>query len=259
MTVPPLRASTFQDTRPIEKYRPGAYSPESYALIVSIRQRSYLRRLVRASFTDRRPVQHDYGCGTGRALRLLQGMVREAHGYDSSYEVIEAARESGLHARLHEITSDDPAPAPVPTESPSIVTVFRPLRYTPGESRGHAVEFAARALLSYDSGLLVLEQQCGHPLRRLRRGRDRVDPWLAYPSNAQMAAVLRRYGFTIVARHACAMFPIGAYRSRLLRPLVYRLDGLLCRLEALSRFAVVALFVARRNPPSAKPHRSIRA
>ena len=74
-----------------------------------------------------------------------------------------------------------------------------------------------------------------------------------------MAAVLRRYGFTIVARHACAMFPIGAYRSRLLRPLVYRLDGLLCRLEALSRFAVVALFVARRNPPSAKPHRSIRA
>ena len=109
MTVPPLRASTFQDTRPIEKYRPGAYSPESYALIVSIRQRSYLRRLVRASFTDRRPVQHDYGCGTGRALRLLQGMVREAHGYDSSYEVIEAARESGLHARLHEITSDDPS------------------------------------------------------------------------------------------------------------------------------------------------------
>lgn len=256
MTVPPLRASTFQDTRPIEKYGQGPYSPESYALIVSIRQRSYLRRLVRASFTDRRPVQHDYGCGTGRALRLLQGMVREAHGYDSSYEVIEAARESGLRARLHEIPSGDPAPAPVPADPPSIVTVFRPLRYTPGESRGHAVEFAARVLPSYDSGLLVLEQQRGY---RLRRSREQADPWLAYPSAAQVAAVLRRYGFTVVARHACAMLPIGAYRSRLLRPLVYRLDGLLCRLEALSRFAVVALYVARRNPPSTKPHHSVRA
>jgi hypothetical protein len=40
-------------------------------------------------------MQHDFACGTGRAIRQLRGLVREAHGYDTSATMLAQARATG--------------------------------------------------------------------------------------------------------------------------------------------------------------------
>ncbi|MEN3306628.1 MAG: hypothetical protein V7603_2830 [Micromonosporaceae bacterium] len=252
-------SEVFRDAGAVEKYEHVVYAPDSYASIVSDRQRAYLRRLVRTSFPDRRPVQHDFACGTGRAVRLLHGMVREAHGYDTSAAMLEAARAAGLRARWHEIRTDGPVPQPTPTEGPAIVTVFRLLLDVPDEVRNRVMRFAARALPSHTSGLLIVENHGNTAsLRRLRRRKRVADPWFAELSHATVAALLRRHGFTIVERRGFTMFPPGVYRVRPLRALVRRVDNLLCRFEVLSRYATDVLYVARRDPVAPRPHRPAR-
>ncbi len=73
----------FQDTEAVEKYESVTYAPDTYASRINDRQRDYLRTLVRREFGPNAPVQHDFACGTGRAIRTLHGLVREAHGYDT--------------------------------------------------------------------------------------------------------------------------------------------------------------------------------
>jgi SAM-dependent methyltransferase len=216
-------------------------APDSYASIATERQRAYLRRLIRTSFPDRRPVQHDIGCGTGQVVRLLHGMVREAHGYDTSPSKLAAARAAGLRAHWHEIGADGPVPQPVRTDGPAVVTVFRLPHEAPDEGRDRMLRLAARALPSHISGLLIVA--------------NRDDPDLPH---ARVAELLRRHGFTVVERHGSMMFRAGAYRWRPLRWLVRRLDTLLCRFDSLSGHAADVLYVARRNPVAPRPHRPTR-
>src|SRR5690242_15405012 len=103
-------AEIFQSSDAVEKYERVVYAPETYSTAVSARQRAYLRRLVRREFPERRPVQHDFACGTGRAIRLLHGVVRAAHGYDVSPAMLAKARDTGVYARLHEIGAFGPLP-----------------------------------------------------------------------------------------------------------------------------------------------------
>jgi hypothetical protein len=213
-------------------------APASHTSIVSERQRVYLRRLVRTSFPDRRPVQHDFACGTGTGVRLLHGMVREAHGYDTCAASPQAAE---LRAQWHEISMDGPEPEPAPTEGPVVVTVLGLLPDVSEEARDRAIGFAGRALPTHISGLLIVEN---HRVADL--------------SHAQVNTLLRRHGFTIVERRGFTMFPSGAYRPRSLRALVCRLDELLCRFDRLSRFATDVLYIARRNPVAPRPHRPTR-
>ena len=77
-------------------------------------------------------------------------------------------------------------------------------------------------------------------------------------SHEQVTRLLRRYGFTVVERHGCAMFTAGAYRIRGLHTLVRKLDSLLCRFDWLARYATDVLYVARRNPVAPRPHRPVR-
>jgi len=88
-------AEIFQSTENVDKYTDVVYAPGSYASHVNNRQRRFVRDLVARTFHDRRPVQHDFACGTGRAIRLLHGLVRAAHGYDPSAEMLAKATEAG--------------------------------------------------------------------------------------------------------------------------------------------------------------------
>src|SRR5207248_9311875 len=100
----------FQDTRAVDKYEQVVYAPDSYSSAVNARQRRYLRRLVVRAFPGRPPVQHDFACGTGRGVKLLWGLVREAHGYDPSRAMLDRARACGVPARWHEIAPSGPVP-----------------------------------------------------------------------------------------------------------------------------------------------------
>jgi methyltransferase family protein len=244
-------AQVFQDTRAVDKYENVVYAPDSYSSAVDARQRRYLRRLVVRAFVDRRPVQHDFACGTGRGVKLLRGLVREAHGYDPSPAMLDRARSCGVRAQWHEIPASGPVPAPSTVDGPAVVTVFRLLLNATDEVRDRALRFAALALPDAGAGLLVLQNHGNATsLRHLRHRRHARDPWYAELSHEQVAELLGRHGFALVQWHGCAVLPKGAYRPRLLRPLVRRLDDLLCRLGWLTRYATDVLYVARRTTAS---------
>ncbi len=211
---------TLTNLRRVDRYDP---SP------IDVRQRAYLRRLLRATFPDRRPVQHDIACGTGHGVRLLHGLVREAHGYDTGAAHLAAARAAGLRAYWHEVPADGPVPRPAVADGPAVVTVLGPLLRAPREVRHRAIEFAGNVLTSPTSGLLILENQDG-------------------ARQSEVVALLRRHSFTIVERRAFSMFPATPYRSRPLATLVSHLDDLLCRFGFLSRFGANVLYVAQRRP-----------
>ncbi|MET0423332.1 MAG: class I SAM-dependent methyltransferase, partial [Actinoplanes sp.] len=147
----------FQDTAAVEKYENVTYAPDSYASQINDRQRDYLRTMVRREFGPIQPVQHDFACGTGRAIRTLHGLVREAHGYDTSAEMMAKAAEVGSVATWHQVPMDGPVPEPVEAGFPAVVTMFRLLLNVDDEVRDRALAFAAKALPSFDSGILVVE------------------------------------------------------------------------------------------------------
>lgn len=244
----------FQDRAAVEKYEHVAYAPDGYSSAVDRRQRAYLRNLVRHAFPQRRPVQHDFACGTGRAIRILHGLVRAAHGYDTSAAMLARAGGEGAFATLHEVPADGPVPAPATAGTPTIVTVFRLLLDVEDAVRHRALAFAAKALPHYRSGLLVLENHGNRTSLRHLRGRRRAgDSRFAELSHAEVTALLARHGFTVVERRGFAMVPQGWYDRRWLRPAARLVDEVGARIPVLGGLAVDVLYVARRTHPAPAP------
>jgi SAM-dependent methyltransferase len=187
----------FQDTEAVTKYDDVQYAPDSHSTAVNVRQRRYLRRLVRDAFPQQSPTQHDFACGTGRAVELLHGLVRDAHGYDTSEAMIERAQANGRFASWHVVAATGPVPAPAPTPGPSIVTVFRLLLNVPDDVRDRAIAFAARTLPTYTSGLLVVQNHgSARSLRHLRHRAKAGNPWYSELSDEQVYELLDRHGGT---------------------------------------------------------------
>lgn len=244
-------AQIFQRVEAVEKYTDMVYAPESYSTHVNARQRAFLRRVVLEVFPDRRPVQHDFACGTGRALWLLSGLVREAHGYDTSTAMLYRARESGIHAELHEVAEDGPVPEPATAEGPALVTVFRLLLNVPEPVRDRAVRFAARTLAAAGHGLLVVENHGNRSsLRHLSARRHAGDPWYSELSHEQVLSLFDEHGLECVAARAFALCPPGAYRRAWLRPFARLVDDVMTRLPWLWRWGTDVLYVAyaRQSP-----------
>jgi SAM-dependent methyltransferase len=241
-------AQIFQANDAAEKYAKVVYAPDSYSSAISGRQRRYLRRLMRQAFPTRRPVQHDFACGTGRAIRMLHGLVREAHGYDTSAAMLAQARDAGIYASLHEVPADGPLPEPATAGSPAVVTIFRLLLNVPDEVRDRAIAFAARVLPDADAGLLVVENHGNRAsLRALSRKRRAGDPWFAELGHDEVAELLGRHGFEIVERRGFAVSPPGAYRRRWLRAVARRVDDLSAGLRSASAISTDVLYIARRR------------
>ncbi|MEU7867889.1 class I SAM-dependent methyltransferase [Dactylosporangium sp. NPDC049140] len=117
-------------------------------------------------------MQHDFACGTGRAIKLLHGVVRAAHGYDSSEQMLAKAREAGVYAKLHQVSEDGPVPEPATVDGPALVTVFRLLLNAPKDVRDRAIAFAARILQAGDDRRVRHRPQLGQrPAGRVAAGR----------------------------------------------------------------------------------------
>jgi hypothetical protein len=234
----------FQDTTAVEKYETITYAPDSYASQINQRQRDYLRTLVRREFGPRAPVQHDFACGTGRAIRTLHGLVREAHGYDTSAAMMVKAADVGSHAHWHRVAADGPAPSPVEAGFPAIVTMFRLLLNVDEAVRDRALAFAAKALPEPMSGVLVVENHGNAgSLRHLRARRHRGDRWFAELSHDQVESLLGRHGFEIVERRGFSMITPGWHGN----PLVRAADAAVRRLPGSDGYAVNVLYTARRT------------
>ena len=236
----------FQDAGAVEKYETITYAPDSYASRINERQRAYLRGLVAREFGERAPVQHDFACGTGRAIRTLHGLVRAAHGYDTSAEMMGKAAEVGSQAHWHQVPMDGPVPSPVDAGTPAVVTMFRLLLNVDDSVRDRALAFAAKALPTTESGLLVVENHGNaSSLRHLRARRHAGQRWFAELSHADVAALLDRHGFEVVERRGFSMLTQSLHAN----PIARAADAAATRLPGSSGIAVNVLYTARRRTP----------
>jgi hypothetical protein len=234
----------FQDDDAVSKYEHVTYAPDSYASRINERQRDYLRALVKREFGPRTPAQHDFACGTGRAIRTLHGLVRVAHGYDTSAEMMAKAAEVGSNAEWHQIAADGPVPEPYPAGHPAIVTMFRLLLNVDDDVRDRAIAFAAKVLTTPDTGILVVENHGNTgSLRHLRAKRHNGDRWFAELSHADVEKLLDRHGFEIVERRGFSMITESLDR----RPLLRAADAVARALPGTDSLAVNVLYTARRK------------
>jgi predicted TPR repeat methyltransferase len=241
-------AQIFQRAQAVDKYTGIVYAPDSYSTHVNHRQRAFLRRFVHRAFREGRPVQHDFACGTGRAIQLLHGLVRAAHGYDTSTAMLDVARAAGVYADLHPVAESGPVPEPATADGPALVTLFRFLLNVPQPVRERAVGFAARALPTAEAGLFIVENHGNRgSLRHLASRRHTGDPWFSELSHRDVLDLLRRHGFEVVAARAFALCPAGAYRRRWLRPAARLIDDLTARVPWLWRWGTDVLYFARRS------------
>jgi SAM-dependent methyltransferase len=238
----------FQDAEAVEKYETVTYAPDSYASRINERQRAYLRGLVTRRFGARAPVQHDFACGTGRAIRTLHGLVREAHGYDTSAEMMAKAAEVGSRAHWHQVPVDGPVPAPVEAGMPAIVTMFRLLLNVDESVRDRALAFAAQALPDADAGVLVVENHGNaSSVRHLRARRHAGQRWFAELSHDDVERLLDRHGFEVVERRGFSMLTPSLHAN----PIARAADAAATRLPGTSGVAVNVLYAARRKPSAA--------
>ena len=233
----------FQDTGAVDKYEHVTYAPHSYASVINDRQRDYLRALVSREFAGQQPVHHDFACGTGRVVRALHGLVREAHGYDTSAEMMAKADEVGSQAHWHQVPSDGPVPNPAPAGHPAIVTIFRLLLNVNEGVRDRAIAFAAKALPGRDSGLLVVENHGNAAsVRHLRARRHSGERWFAELSHPEVVRLLARHGFEIVERRGFSMLTPSLHGN----PVARAADAAARRLPGADAYAVDVLYTARR-------------
>lgn len=238
----------FRDEAVVAKYEHVTFAPDSYASAIGRRHRLYLRRLVKRAFPYRRPVQHDFACGTGRTIRNLHGLVRAAHGYDTSEPMLTRAEELGVRAHLHLVPATADVPDPAPTDPPALVTIFRLLLHVDDEVRERAIAFAAKVLRNYDAGLLVVENHGNRQsLRHLRHRHHARSPWFQELDHTEVTELLDRHGFTIIERRGFAWFPQGWYGRSYLRPIATIIDRLLTRAGWAAPWAVNVLYTARRT------------
>jgi SAM-dependent methyltransferase len=233
----------FQDTDAVEKYESVTYAPDTYASRINERQRAYLRGLVTREFDDSPPVQHDFACGTGRAIRTLHGLVRAAHGYDTSAEMMAKAAQVGSQAEFHQIAADGPVPEPVPAGTPAIVTMFRLLLNVDDAVRDRALAFAAKALPTPEAGMLVVENHGNaRSVRHLRARRHHGQRWFAELSHQQVGELLGRHGFEVMERRGFSMLTPSLHEHSLARVA----DAAARRFPGSDRYAVNVLYAARR-------------
>jgi predicted TPR repeat methyltransferase len=233
----------FQDTDAVDKYEHVTYAPDSYASRINQRQQAYVRKLVTREFATP-PVQHDFACGTGRAIRTLHGLVREAHGYDTSAEMMAKAAEVGSRAHWHQVPADGPVPVPVRAGYPALVTMFRLLLNVPDAVRERAIAFAAKALPEAGSGLLVVENHGNAgSVRHLRARRHSGERWFAELSHSEVEELLDRHGFEVIERRGFSMLTESLDRRLLARAA----DAAARKLPGTDGFAVNVLYTARRK------------
>jgi SAM-dependent methyltransferase len=234
----------FQDTEAVEKYESVTYAPDTYASRINDRQRAYLRGLVAREFGEQAPVQHDFACGTGRAIRTLHGLVREAHGYDTSAEMMAKAAEVGSQAAFHQVPMDGPVPSPVDAGLPAIVTMFRLLLNVDDAIRERALAFAAKVLPTASAGLLVVENHGNaSSVRHLRARRHSGQRWFAELSHEQVVELLGRHGFEVVERRGFSMLTQSLHAH----PLARAADAAARKLPGSDAYAVNVLYAARRK------------
>jgi SAM-dependent methyltransferase len=233
----------FQDADAVEKYETITYAPDSYASRINERQRAYLRGLVTREFGGNAPVQHDFACGTGRAIRILHGLVRAAHGYDTSAEMMAKAAEVGSRAEFHQVPADGPVPAPVAAGTPAVVTMFRLLLNVDDAIRDRALAFAAKALPDAGAGILVVENHGNaSSVRHLRARRHNGERWFAELSHEQVARLFAKHGFEIVERRGFSMLTPSMHAH----PLARAADAAARRFPGTDAYAVDVLYTARR-------------
>jgi hypothetical protein len=154
------------------------------------------------------------------------------------------AAEVGSRAQWHLVPMDGPVPEPVPAGHPAIVTMFRLLLNVQADVRDRAIAFAAKALPTPESGLLVVENHGNAgSLRHLRARRHAGQRWFAELSHNDVEELLDRHGFEVTERRGFSMLTESLDNKLLARAA----DAAARKLPGTDGFAVNVLYTARRK------------
>lgn len=235
----------FRDPAAVDKYAEETYASGSFSSVVSTRQQQWLRAFITEAF-DSAPEHHDFACGTGRVARMLDGVVRASHGYDTSEAMLAKARALGTPGLLHVV--GDSGRLPTTDTRPVLVTFFRLLLNVPEAVRDRAMEFAAGLLPDAASGLLVCENHGNaRSIRHLRKAMGtREDDWFNELSRSEVKRLFERHGFELVATQGFSLLTQGFYHHAPLKWLAPRLDGMFARTRLGTTLATNVVYVARR-------------
>ncbi|QSB06172.1 hypothetical protein [Natronoglycomyces albus] len=244
----------FQDPVAVAKYAENTYAPGSFSSIVSRRQEKWLRGFVRSAF-PLAPVHHDFACGTGRAMRMIENEVVASHGYDTSEAMLAKARQLDSPGALHLIGESGPLPRRESivgehSDRAALVTAFRILLNVDATVRDRVMKFAAEMLPDASSGFLILENHGNAAsLRHLRAVFGRLDTrdWFSELSHACVRDLLDRHDFELVALQGFTMVTQGCYRNAPLAWMSRAVDRVATSSSLLSRLATDVMYVARRK------------
>ncbi|HZE38050.1 MAG TPA: hypothetical protein VE172_04485 [Stackebrandtia sp.] len=242
--MPTNYTAVFQDPKAVEKYAEETYAAGTFSSQVSRRQEEWLRGFVTEAF-DTAPVHHDFACGTGRAMRMLEGVVAESHGYDTSEAMLSKARSIGTPGVLHHI--GEIGGLPTSAKRPAIVTMFRLLLNASPQVRDRALEFAAGMLPDADAGVLICENH-GHSrsLRKLRKVLGRPGDWFRELSHPEVEGLFERHGFELATVQGFTLLTRGFYERPPFKWVAPAVDSALARSRWGTRYASDVLYVARR-------------
>lgn len=243
----PDYTEVFQDPQAVTKYAEETYAAGTFSSTVSERQRQWLRGFVSQMF-EAPPVQHDFACGTGRAIRMLEGMVSAAHGYDTSAAMLAKAADLGTRARLHLISPT--GVLPTGSDQPNLVTLFRFLLNASEPVRHRAMQFAAGMLPDRNAGLLVCENHGNaRSLRHLKAVFGKLDTelWFAELSHEELLELFDQYGFEVVASQGFTLLTRSFYHRAALSWFAPGVDDVVSRRRWSAKLATDVVYVARRK------------
>lgn len=236
----------FRDSAAVDKYADEVYARGSFSSIVSERQRQWLRGFIATAFDDA-PEHHDFACGTGRVARMLDGLVRSSHGYDTSEAMLAKARELGTPGTLRVI--GETGELPTSDTRPKVVTMFRLLLNVGPEVRDRAMEFAAGLLPDADAGLLICENHGNaRSIRHVRKALGTGDTdWFNELGKAEVAKLFERHGFELVTTQGFSLLTQGFYRIPPMKWVLPTVDGVLARTRLGTALSTDVVYVARRR------------
>jgi hypothetical protein len=240
--------SAFRSEQSATRYDKDVYSPNSYDTFIGRLQASWLRDFVREEFRGEAPTQHDFACGTGRIIEDLNGLVREAHGYDTSPDMLALAEKKGLTARFHQISPGETS-VMVETESVDsvILTMFRLLLNSPESVRDSSLRFAAGILRQSNDGVLIVNNHGNRwSVRHLARlGRRREGEWFHELSTRDVRKLAERHGLLIERCHGFGILPRRLHAGSRIRPAARWVDRWAARKAWLAPVSIDIIYTMR--------------
>jgi hypothetical protein len=234
---------SFRTHEAARQYDEDIYRSGGHDAFLDNLQRHTLPPLVTAYFEGRRPIQHDFACGTGRSIEMFAGVTTEAHGYDVSPEMLARAQRRCPTAHFH---TPDKHQKFVNKDGDRLLTAFRFVLNAPSEARQAFGRWVAEAGEGSGRVLLLLDNHGNSRSIRTfaalyrRRRTERFN----IMSSREVTRLLDNHGFRVIGRQGFGVLPRSLHRIRILSSFAQGVDRWASRQQWLAPVSIDVVYLA---------------